>query len=227
MIRIIPDLIDAAGVKALRTILDRADWIDGNETSGPQAALAKRNQQLPEFGDAAVEAGRMVIDALGRSPLFMAAALPLKIYPPFFNRYSGGEAFGDHIDNAVRMRRGTDFRIRSDLSATLFLADPDSYEGGRLVIEGLAEAPGLKLPAGHLILYPSSTVHRVEPVTSGVRVASFMWIQSMIRDQARRNLLFDLDLGVQGAAAAMGQGDPTVVRLTGVYHNLLRQWADA
>ena len=117
----------------------------------------------------------MVIDALGRSPLFMAAALPLKIYPPFFNRYSGGEAFGDHIDNAVRMRRGTDFRIRSDLSATLFLADPDSYEGGGLVIEGMAEAPGLKLPAGHLILYPSSTVHRVEPVTGGVRVASFMW----------------------------------------------------
>lgn len=227
MIRIIPDVLDAAGVAKLRSILDAADWIDGNETSGPQAALAKRNQQLPEFGEAAAEAGRFVLDALGRTPLFIAAALPLKIYPPYFNRYTGGEAFGDHIDNAIRMRRGSDFRMRADLSATLFLADPDSYEGGGLVVEGFAEAPGLKLPAGHMVLYPSTTVHRVEPVTAGARVASFMWIQSMVRDQGQRNLLFDLDMGVQGAAQALGQGDATVVRLTGVYHNLLRSWADA
>lgn len=227
MIRIIPELLDADGVARLRALIDAADWVDGNTTSGPQAALAKRNQQLPEFSEAATEGGRIVLDALGRSPLFMAAALPLKIYPPFFNRYAGGEAFGDHIDNAVRMRRGSDFRIRSDLSATLFLSDPASYEGGGLVIEGMADAPGLKLPAGHLILYPSSTVHRVEPVTAGTRVASFMWVQSMVRDQTQRSLLFDLDLGVQAAAMAMGQGDPAVVRLTGVYHNLLRQWADA
>jgi len=227
MIRIIPDVLDADGVAKLRSILDAADWIDGNETSGPQAALAKRNQQLPEFGEAAAEAGRFVLDALGRSPLFIAAALPLKIYPPYFNRYSGGENFGDHIDNAIRMRRGTDFRMRSDLSATLFLADPDSYEGGGLVVEGFSEAPGIKLPAGHMVLYPSTTVHRVEPVTAGTRVASFMWIQSMVRDQGQRNLLFDLDLGVQGAAMALGQGDATVVRLTGVYHNLLRRWADS
>lgn len=227
MIRIIPDVLDADGVARLRAILDAADWIDGNETSGPQAALAKRNQQLPEFGEAAGEAGRFVLDALGRSPLFIAAALPLKIYPPYFNRYSSGENFGDHIDNAIRLRRGSDFRMRSDLSATLFLADPGSYEGGGLVVEGFTEAPGLKLPAGHMVLYPSTTVHRVEPVTSGARVASFMWIQSMIRDQGQRNLLFDLDMGVQGAAAALGQGDATVVRLTGVYHNLLRRWADS
>lgn len=227
MIRIIPDVLDAAGVAKLRSVLDAADWIDGNETSGPQAALAKRNQQLPEFGEAAAEAGRFVLDALGRTPLFIAAALPLKIYPPYFNRYTGGEAFGDHIDNAIRMRRGSDFRMRADLSATLFLADPDSYEGGGLVVEGFAEAPGLKLPAGHMVLYPSTTVHRVEPVTAGARVASFMWIQSMVRDQGQRNLLFDLDMGVQGAAQALGQGDATVVRLTGVYHNLLRSWADA
>lgn len=227
MIRIIPDLFDAEGIARVRAVLDGGEWIDGNATSGPQAALAKRNQQLPEFSDAAAEAGRMVVDALSRAPLFMAAALPLKIYPPFFNRYSGGESFGDHIDNAVRMRRGTDFRIRSDLSATLFLSDPDSYGGGGLIIEGMAPAPGIKLPAGHLILYPSSTVHRVEPVTSGTRVASFMWIQSMVRDQTQRDLLHDLDLGVQAAAAAMGQSAPAVVRLTGVYHNLLRQWADA
>jgi len=227
MIRIIPDVLDADGVARLRAILDAADWIDGNETSGPQAALAKRNQQLPEFGDAAAEAGRLVLDALGRTPLFIAAALPLKIYPPFFNRYAGGETFADHIDNAIRMRRGSDFRMRADLSATLFLTDSDSYEGGGLVIEGMTASPGLKLPAGHMVLYPSSTVHRVEPVTAGARIASFMWIQSMVRDQGQRDLLFDLDMGVQGAAMTLGQGDATVVRLTGVYHNLLRRWADS
>jgi len=227
MIRIIPDVLDADGVARLRAILDAADWIDGNETSGLQAALAKRNQQLPELGEAAAEAGRLVLDALGRTPMFIAAALPLKIYPPYFNRYAGGETFGDHIDNAIRMRRGSDFRMRADLSATLFLADPGSYEGGGLVIEGMTAPPGLKLPAGHMVLYPASTVHRVEPVTAGARVASFMWIQSMVRDQGQRDLLFDLDMGVQGAAMTLGQGDATVVRLTGVYHNLLRRWADS
>ena len=227
MIRIVPDVLDAAGVAKVRAILDAASWIDGNETSGPQAALAKRNEQLPEFSDAAAEAGRIVLDALGRTPLFIAAALPLKIYPPYFNRYSGGGQFGDHIDNAVRQRRGSDFRLRSDLSATLFLCEPDSYEGGGLIVEGMAEAPGIKLPAGHMVLYPATTVHRVEPVTAGTRVASFFWVQSMVRDQGQRNLLFDLDMGVQGAAMGLGQGDPAVVRLTGVYHNLLRRWADS
>lgn len=227
MIRIIPDVLDAEGVAKVRAILDAAAWIDGNETSGPQAALAKRNEQLPEFSDAATEAGRIVLDALGRTPLFIAASLPLKIYPPYFNRYAGGGAFGDHIDNAIRQRRGSDFRLRSDLSATLFLSEPDSYEGGGLIVEGMAEAPGIKLPAGHMLLYPATTVHRVAPVTAGTRVASFFWIQSMVRDQGQRNLLFDLDMGVQGAAMGLGQGDPAVVRLTGVYHNLLRQWADS
>ncbi len=227
MIRIIPDVLDADGVTRLRAILDAADWIDGNETSGPQAAIAKRNQQLPEFGDAAAEAGRFVLDALGRCPLFIAAALPLKIYPPYFNRYAGGDNFGDHIDNAIRLRRGSDFRMRSDLSATIFLADPASYEGGGLVVEGFSEAPGIKLPAGNMVLYPATTVHRVEPVTNGTRMASFFWIQSMVRDQGQRNLLFDLDMGVQAAATTLGQGDAAVVRLTGVYHNLLRRWADS
>ena len=227
MIRIIPDVLDADGVTRLRAILDAADWIDGNETSGPQAAIAKRNQQLPEFGDAAAEAGRFVLDALGRCPLFIAAALPLKIYPPYFNRYAGGDNFGDHIDNAIRLRRGSDFRMRSDLSATLFLTDPASYEGGGLVVEGFSEAPGIKLPAGNMVLYPATTVHRVEPVTNGTRMASFFWIQSMVRDQGQRNLLFDLDMGVQAAATTLGQGDAAVVRLTGVYHNLLRRWADS
>ncbi len=227
MIRIVPDVLDADGVARLRAIIDAADWIDGNETSGPQSALAKHNRQLSEFSDAATQAGNLVLNALGRAPLFIAAALPLKIFPPLFNRYEGGESFADHIDNAIRLRRGSDFRIRSDLSATLFLADPDSYEGGGLVIEGLAEEPGIKLPAGHLLLYAATTVHRVEPVTSGARVASFFWIQSMVRDSGQRNELFDLDVAVQGAAAALGQSHPVVVRLTGTYHNLLRRWADA
>lgn len=227
MLIAIPDLLDAAGVANLRGIIDEAAWVDGNVTSGPQAALAKRNEQLPEDGEAAREAGRLVLDALGRSPLFMAAALPLKVFPPLFNRYAGGQAFGTHIDNAVRIKRGSDFRIRSDLSATLFLADPDSYAGGELVIEEQFGTQAVKLPAGHMVLYPASSRHRVEPVTRGMRVASFFWLQSMVRDDGQRRLLFELDQGVQGAAAAMGQGDPAVVGLTGVYHNLLRRWADA
>ena len=222
----IPDVLDSDGVARTRALIDAADWEDGNATSGPQAALAKRNMQLPEKSAAAREAGRLVLDALGRSPLFLAAALPLKIYPPLFNRYAGGEAFGTHIDNAVRIQRGTDFRVRSDLSATLFLSDPSAYEGGELVVEDALGAQGVKLPAGHLLLYPASSLHRVEPVTSGVRVASFFWIQSMVRDTGARDLLFDLDQGVQSAAGRLGQDDRAVIQLTGVYHNLLRRWGD-
>ena len=227
MILAIPDVLDADGVARIRAILDAADWIDGNETSGAQSALAKRNLQLPEMGAAAQQAGNLVLDALGQTALFIAAALPLKVFPPLFNRYEGGGTFGDHIDNAIRFRRGSDFRLRSDLSATLFLSDPDSYDGGGLVIEGFTEAPGIKLPAGHMILYPATTVHRVEPVTRGARVASFFWIQSMVRDTGERDLLFDLDKVVQSLAGQKGQGDADVIRLTGLYHNLLRRWADA
>ena len=223
----IPDVLDAAGVARVRAIIDGDEWVDGNVTSGHQSALAKRNMQLPEDSQAARDAGRLVLEALGRSPTFIAAALPLKIFPPLFNRYQGGEAFGTHIDNAVRIQRGSDFRVRSDLSATLFLADPDSYEGGELVVEDALGAHSVKLPAGHLLLYPASSLHRVEPVTRGARVASFFWIQSMVRDTGARDLLFDLDRAVQSAAAAMGQEDRTVIQLTGVYHNLLRRWADA
>ena len=226
MLIAIPDVLDTAGVARLRGIIDAADWIDGNATSGPQAALAKRNEQLPEDTAAAREAGNMVLDALGRTPLFVAAALPLKVYPPLFNRYAGGQDFGVHVDNAIRLKRGSDFRLRSDLSATLFLSDPDSYDGGELVIEDVHGPQSVKLPAGHMVLYPASSLHRVTPVTRGVRVASFFWIQSMVRDDAARRILFDLDQGVQAVAAASGQGDPAVVRLTGVYHNLLRRWAD-
>jgi PKHD-type hydroxylase len=226
MLLAIPDLLDPAGVARVRGLVDAGEWVDGNVTSGPQAALAKRNRQLPEASAAAREAGAIVLDALGRSALFVAAALPLKVFPPLFNRYEGGEAFGTHVDNAVRVQRGTEFRIRSDLSATLFLSDPADYDGGELVIDDLFGEQRVKPPAGHLVLYPASSLHRVEPVTRGARVASFFWIQSMVRDDGARRILFELDQGVQGAAAEMGQGDPAVVKLTGVYHNLLRRWAD-
>lgn len=223
----IPDLLDPAQVARVRAIIDAAEWVDGNVTSGPQSALAKRNEQLPEGSAAHREAGAMILDALGKSPVFVAAALPLKVFPPLFNRYGEGQNFGTHVDNAVRIQRGTDFRIRSDLSMTIFLEAPDRYDGGELVIEGLFGAQAVKLPAGHAILYPSSSLHKVTPVTRGVRVASFFWIQSMVRDDGQRRILFDLDQAVQRLTAQLGGGDRSVIELTGVYHNLLRSWADA
>jgi PKHD-type hydroxylase len=227
MLIAIPDVLDTDALARLRAIIDAGDWHDGNATSGAQSALAKRNEQLPEDGEAARSGGAMVLDALAGSARFVAAALPLKVFPPLFNRYRGGQAFGAHVDNAIRIRRGSDFRIRSDLSATLFLDDPDSYDGGELVIETSFGEQRVKLPAGHLIVYPASSVHRVTPVTRGTRTASFFWIQSMVRDDGARALLFDLDQGVQGVAGAMGQDHPETIRLTGVYHNLLRRWAEA
>ncbi len=227
MLIAIPDVLDAAGVARLRALIDAAEWVDGNATSGAQSALAKRNRQLPEDSAAAREAGNIVLDALGRSPLFVAAALPLKVFPPLFNRYEGGEGFGVHVDNAVRIKRGSDFRIRSDLSATLFLSDPGDYDGGELVIEGQFGVQPVKLPAGYMVVYPASSLHRVTPVTRGARVASFFWVQSMVRDEGARRILFDLDRSVQAVAGDRGQDDAEVIRLTGIYHNLLRRWADA
>lgn len=227
MLIAIPDIMDAAGVARLREIIDAGEWVDGNVTSGPQAALAKRNRQLAEGSEAARAGAAFVLEALGRSSLFFAAALPLKVFPPLFNRYEGGEDFGLHVDNAIRLQRGSDFRIRSDLSATLFLDDPDTYDGGELVIEDRFGPQVVKLPAGHLVLYPASSLHRVMPVTRGVRTASFLWLQSMVRDDGERRTLFELDEAIQSVAANSGQGDPAVVKLTGIYHNLLRRWADA
>lgn len=223
----IPDLLDAAGVAQVRTLIDAAEWVDGNITSGYQSALAKKNLQLPENTPEAVEAGQIVLGALSRSPLFIAAALPLRIFPPLFNSYAGGQAFGTHVDNAVRVHAGTGLRVRSDLSMTIFLESPDAYDGGELTIETQFGVQQVKLPAGHAVLYPSSSLHRVEPITRGRRVASFFWIQSMVRDDAARSTLFDLDQSIQTLAATAGQGDPSIIRLTGVYHNLLRRWADA
>ncbi|MES1975454.1 MAG: Fe2+-dependent dioxygenase [Pseudomonadota bacterium] len=227
MLIAIPDLVTAEQLATIRATIDAAAWIDGNATSGVQSALAKRNEQLPEESAAARRAGGIILDALAASPLFVAAALPLKVFPPLFNRYGEGQGFGTHVDNAVRIRRGSDFRIRSDLSATLFLADPASYDGGELVIEGQFGEQQVKLPAGHMVLYPASSLHHVTPVTRGTRIASFFWIQSMIRDDGARRILFDLDSAVQSVAADRGQDDASVVKLTGVYHNLLRRWADA
>jgi len=223
----IPALLDADGIARLRAIIDVGEWVDGNATSGPQSALAKRNEQLAEDSVAAREGGALVLDALSKAPLFVAASLPAKVFPPLFNRYAGGQAFGTHVDNAIRMKRGTDFRLRSDLSATLFLADPDSYDGGELVVEDSYGTQSVKLPAGHMIVYPASSLHRVEPVTRGTRVACFFWIQSMVRDGAARRHLFELDQAVQALVAEKGQGDRIVIQLTGLYHNLLRRWADA
>ena len=220
---VIPQLLDAHRVREMRMRLDAAEWIDGNATSGHQSALAKQNRQLPEGSDEARTVGDLILHALAASPLFVAAALPLKVYPPLFNRYGVGESFGDHVDSAIRIRRGSDFRLRSDLSATLFLCGPDEYDGGELIADG---HPPVKLAAGDLILYPASTVHRVTPVTRGERVASFFWIQSMVRDHHARAMLFDLDRSIQDLAQQVGTDEPALVRLTGVYHNLLRHWAE-
>ncbi|EZP74018.1 PKHD-type hydroxylase [Sphingomonas paucimobilis] len=227
MLTIISELLDARQLKDIRALIDAAQWVDGNVTSGHQSALAKNNLQLPEDSPEARQAGQMILEALSRNPLFIAAALPLRIFPPLFNSYAGGQAFGIHVDNAVRIQAGTGFRVRSDLSMTVYLEDPDSYIGGELAVETQFGAQQVKLPAGHAVLYPSSSLHRVNPVTSGRRVASFFWLQSMVRDDAARQTLFDLDSSIQALAVTMGHDNAEIIRLTGVYHNLLRRWADA
>ena len=220
----IPDLLTQEEVAHCRAIIDAAQWVDGNATSGRQSALAKQNEQLPQDSEAAREAGALVRAALARNALFTAAALPHTVFPPLFNRYGAGQTFGDHIDNAIRSGDGV--RIRTDLSATLFLAEPDSYDGGELVVEDTYGLHEVKLPAGGLILYPASSLHRVEPVTRGVRVASFFWIQSLVRDDARRAMLLDMDLAIQQLSQEAGAGNRGIVSLTGVYHNMLRMWAE-
>jgi PKHD-type hydroxylase len=225
----IPNLLTPEQLAQARQVLDQAEWVDGRVTAGPQSAKAKDNVQIPEGHPAAKQLGELILAALGQNQLFLSAALPLRVFPPLFNRYSGGQSFGTHVDNAIRQITGTPHRIRTDLSATLFFSGPDEYEGGELCVEDTYGAQKVKLPAGHLILYPSTSLHHVRPVTGGARVCSFFWVQSLIRDDARRSLLFDLDLSIQRlnrelpeqAAAAQA-----AVQLTGVYHNLLRQWSE-
>ena len=227
MLLTIPDLLSKAQVAQCRAALDQAEWVDGNVTSGPQSALAKNNQQIPEGSPVARQVGDLIQDALGASPLFIAAALPLKVFPPLFNRYDSGQAFGTHVDNAIRHLRGTNFRIRSDLSATLFLSEPEEYDGGELTVEDTYGVQRVKLAAGDLVLYPSTSLHHVTPVTRGARVSSFFWIQSMVRDDGQRTLLFQMDAAIQQLVAQLGNADARVISLTGVYHNLLRRWADS
>ena len=223
----IRDVLSKQEVRELRDLIDTGDWVDGNETSGHQSRLAKRNQQLKEGSDIQRKAGQAVVAALGRSPDFIAAALPLKVFPPLFNRYAGGEEFGTHVDNAIRQLRGSEFRIRSDLSCTLFLEEPENYGGGELIVEDLYGEQRVKLPAGNAVLYPASSLHRVTPVTEGARVASFFWLQSMVRENELREQLYRLDLVIQPLTAEKGGNDPSVMELTNHYHNLLRRWADA
>lgn len=223
----IPGVLTKQQVTQCRHLIDAADWVDGNVTAGHQSALAKRNMQLPEGSPAALQAGDMILNALERSPLFISAALPLKVFPPLFNRYGGGESFGNHVDNAIRPLAGSDFRIRTDLSCTLFLAEPEEYEGGELVVEDTYGEHRVKLPAGDMVLYPSTSLHRVTEVTRGARVASFFWLQSMVRDDSQRTLLFQLDTSIQQLTMRLGNTDPQVMHLTAIYHNLLRRWADS
>ena len=221
----IPGLLAADEVARFRTALAGAPWIDGRATAGYQAARVKHNAQLAENHPVARELADAVLRALERSKAFISAALPLRVYPPMFNRYAGGQAFGTHIDTAVRQIPGVPARVRADLSATLFLSDPADYGGGELVVQDLFGAHAVKLPAGSLVLYPASSLHHVNPVTSGERLASFMWVQSMVRDDGARTLLYDLDSSIQHLAAALPE-HAAIVQLTGVYHNLLRRWVD-
>ena len=224
MVRI-PEVLTKDQVRHCRRIIDAGTWVDGNVTAGHQSSRVKNNMQLPEGSPEAREVGDIILSALASSPLFISAALPLKIFPPLFNRYQGTQAFGNHVDNAIRPITGTPYRIRTDLSATLFLAEPDDYDGGELVVEDNFGAHEVKLPAGDMVLYPSSSLHRVTPVTRGSRVASFFWLQSMVRDDGERTLLFDLDSAI-GDLSRDNRDHPAVVQLTSCYHNLLRRWAD-
>lgn len=221
----IPDVLNSEQVAHARQLLDKAEWIDGRVTAGHQSAKAKDNLQLPEGSPIARELGDMIVQALGRNSLFLSSALPLRVFPPLFNRYSGGQSFGTHVDNAIRQVPGTAHRIRTDLSATLFFAAPEEYDGGELCVEDTYGVQRIKLPPGHLVLYPATSLHHVTPVTRGARICSFFWLQSMIRDDGQRSLLFDLDLAIQRLSSDHPD-HPSAVQLTGVYHNLLRQWAE-
>ena len=224
MLLSIPNVLNAEQVKQARQILDTAEWVDGKVTAGHQSAKAKDNLQLPEGSPAARQLGEMILGALGRNPLFLSAALPAQVFPPLFNRYSGGQSFGTHVDNAIRQVAGTAHRIRTDLSATLFFAGPEEYDGGELCVEDTYGVHSVKLPAGHMVLYPATSLHHVKPVTRGARICSFFWIQSMIREDSRRSLLFDLDRAIMELGQTVSSDSPAMLRLTASYHNLVRKW---
>ncbi len=226
MLICIPDVLSKTDVAQFRDVMDACDWEDGRSTAGAQSAMVKRNEQLPPDSAAARQLGERVIRALTANPVFISAAVPRHIFPPLFNRYGVGHHFGLHVDNAVRGDILTGTRIRTDLSVTLFLSEPDQYDGGELIVEDNFGSHEIKLPAGHLVLYPASSLHMVTPITRGVRVASFLWLQSMIRDAHARGMIFDLDTAIQGLVGRIGRDDPQTVKLTGIYHNLIRYWAE-
>src|ERR671914_2368435 len=225
MIVHVPSLLDAEQLARCRETMKRASWIDGRVTAGHQSAQVKHNRQLPENSPEARELGDLIVAALERSPLFITATLPLGFSPPLFNRYEGGESFGAHLDNSIRQVPGTPLRVRTDISATLFLSAPEDYERGELVIDDIYGEHAVKLPAGDMVVYPASSLHHVKPVTRGIRLASFFWVQSMVRDDGHRTLLFDLDMAIN----KVNQAIPSlgaVVELTNCYHNLLRRFAE-
>jgi PKHD-type hydroxylase len=228
MLVCIPEVLGKDEVKDFRRLMDESVWEDGRSTAGAQSAMVKSNEQLPPDSEVARKLGNRIVSALTSNPRFISAAIPLQIFPPLFNRYRAavGHHFGIHVDNAVRGDRLTGLHIRTDLSVTLFLTEPDEYDGGELVVEDLYGSHEVKLPAGDLVLYPASSLHMVTPVTRGARVASFFWLQSMVRDAHARSLIFDLDNAIQALVKRLGRDDPEVVRLTGVYHNLIRAWAE-
>lgn len=228
MLVAVPAVLSPEQLAEVRRLVDGGNWEDGAVTAGQQSELAKRNLQLTASCPNAAAAGEIVLSALSANGLFMSAALPHRVFPPLFNRYDAaeGHGFGSHVDNAIRYLPDRSGRIRTDLSATLFLSDPDDYEGGELIVEDTYGEHAVKLPAGDMVLYPSTSLHRVEPVTRGSRVASFFWIQSMVRDDGQRTLLLGMDAAIRTLATSLGDKDPSIVSLTGTYHNLLRRWAD-
>ena len=225
MVLEIPEVLTSEQISQARRILEVAEWVDGRVTAGRQSSRTKDNLQIPEGHPAGRQLGEVILSALAQNALFISAALPLQVFPPLFNSYRGGQSFGTHVDNAIRQVAGSSHRVRTDLSATLFFAHPEEYDGGELVIEDTYGTHSVKLPAGHMILYPSTSLHHVRPVTRGTRICSFFWIQSMVRDDGERTLLFDLDVALQRLNRDAAE-HPSAVQLTGIYHNLLRRWSE-
>lgn len=221
----IEGVLDKAEVAHFRKVLEGSRWVDGKVTAGPQSALAKHNLQVPEDAPEARELGQIILTALGRNEHFVSAALPLRVFPPLFNRYEPGMAFKAHVDNAIRFAPGL-VRVRTDISSTLFLSEPDEYDGGELVIEAAYGEQRIKFAAGDMVLYSATSLHRVEPITRGARWASFFWTESSVRDDGERRTLYDLDRSIQLLRASLPDNNHAVVQLTGVYHNLLRRWSD-
>ncbi|MHC3124563.1 Fe2+-dependent dioxygenase [Acinetobacter sp. GN11] len=226
MIHHIPNVLSKEQVQYFRDEMDKIEWVNGKVTAGTLSATVKHNQQLPEDHPLTHHLSNIILEALGKHPLFLSAAIPLDIIPPLFNRYENQESFGFHVDNSIRRIRGTNERLRTDLSCTLFLSEPDEYEGGDLVVEDTYGYHEVKLPAGDMILYPSTSLHEVTAITAGCRIASFFWVQSMVRDEAERHMLFNLDQTVQNLRIQLGDNHSEVIKLTNIYHNLMRKWAE-